>query len=113
MKKKEKIAFILILFFISGLIIFLNRTTESKIPDFPVPVQAKYISNLENIDYQYNGTCFSNGLSLGYSLHIRLAGWIEEKEGEEGSMIKYKKNKRTVILIQGENKIYLYEDLND
>uniref|UniRef100_UPI00402AC594 hypothetical protein n=1 Tax=Bacillus sp. DX2.2 TaxID=3073452 RepID=UPI00402AC594 len=91
-----------------GFIIFYNRTIESKIQGFPVPARAEYVQQKEHKDYEYKGSCFSNGLSIDYKVGIWLAGWKTQEE--EGAMIKYKKNDRVVVLIQGGNAIYIYKE---
>ncbi|MGG0726145.1 hypothetical protein [Bacillus mycoides] len=105
---KCKVLFMIIVVVLIGFIIYYNRTIESKIQGFPVPARAEYVHQEEHKDYEYNGTCFSNGLPIDYQLGIWLAGWKTQRA--EGAMIEYKKNDRVVVLIQGGNAIYIYEE---
>lgn len=105
---KQKWLYTILIVVTIGFLFFYNRTTESKINGFPVPARAEYIQQKEHKDFEYRGTCFSNGLSFDYKAGLWLAGWkIQE---EEGAMIKYKKDDRVVVLIQGGNAIYMYEE---
>lgn len=89
-------------------IIYYNRTVESKIQGFPVPARAEYVYQDEHKDYEYNASCFSNGLPFDYQLGIWFAGWKTLKA--DGAMIKYKKDDRVVVLVQSGNAIYIYKE---
>ncbi|HDX9535757.1 TPA: hypothetical protein ROX87_005260 [Bacillus thuringiensis] len=105
---KRKVPLTILVVVILGIIIYYNRTVESKIQGFPVPARAEYVYQEEHKDYEYKGSCFSNGLPYDYQLGLWFAGWKTQKA--DGAMIKYKKDDRVVVLVLGGNAIYMYEE---
>lgn len=68
---------------------------------FSVPDLAEYVYQEEHKNYEYNGSCFLNGLPFEYGL-------LDGTQKVDSEMIKYKKDDR--VLVQGRNAIYMYEE---